>query len=195
MARSTDDGATWTLTKPKLEQPTGFWNTVDPDVIADRRTGWVFWSHATGPVRDETALTHVSPLTQGAGFYLAAAQGFQVYGSRDDGRSWTTADYSTAPTGDWEKLAAGPPRPASTGAPQPRGYPDVIYLCANSPLEVSGPGRLCYRSLDGGRTFAIAGFASPSVGQPQDVSRPPNSEAPVVDSAGTLYQSVTCQDA
>jgi len=195
LARSVDEGASWTLTTPKTEQPTGFWNTVDPDLVVDRRTGRLFWAHATGPVRDEAALPHVNPLPQGAGFYLAAAQGFQVYSSRTDGRSWTTADYSTAPTGDWEKLAAGPPRPSSTGAPQPRGYPDVIYLCANSPLEVSGPGRLCYRSLDGGRTFAIAGFASPSVGQPQDVCPPLNFEAPVVDSAGTLYQSVTCQDA
>jgi hypothetical protein len=195
MARSTDGSASWTLTKPKLEQPTGFWNTVDPDVIADRRTGRLFWSHATGPLRDETSLPHVSPFPQGAGFYLAAAQGFQVYGSRDDGRSWSTADYSTAPTGDWEKLAVGPPRPASTGAPQPAGYPDVVYLCANSPLEVSGPGRLCYRSLDGARTFAIAGYASPSAGQPQDVCPPLNFDPPVVDSTGTMYQPVTCQQA
>jgi hypothetical protein len=193
MARSVDVGASWTLTKPKVEQPTGFWNTVDPDVITDWRTGRVFWSHATGPVRDETALPQVNPLPQGAGFYLAAAQGFQVYSSRTDGRSWTTADYSTAPTGDWEKLAVGPPPAASTGAPRPSGYRDVVYLCANSPLEVSGPGRLCYRSLDGGRTFAIAGYASPSAGQPQDVCPALNFDPPVVDSSGTLYQPVTCQ--
>jgi hypothetical protein len=195
MARSLNDGATWTLTTPKVEQPTGFWNTVDPDVISDPRTGRVFWSHATGPVRDETALPQVNPLPQGAGFYLAAAQGFQVYSSNNDGRSWTTADYSTAPTGDWEKLAVGPPPPASSGAPRPNGYPDVVYLCANSPLEVSGPGRLCYRSLDGGTTFAIAGYASPSAGEPQDVCPPLNFDPPVVDPSGTVYQPVTCQRA
>jgi hypothetical protein len=193
VARSTDDGASWTLSTPKVEQPTGFWNTVDPDVIDDWRTGRVFWSHATGPVRDVTELPQVNPLPQGAGFYVAAAEGFQVYSSGDAGRSWTTADYSTAPTGDWEKLAVGPPRPASTGAPRPRGYPDVVYLCANSPLEVSGPGRLCYRSLDGGRTFAIAGYATPSAGEPQDVCPPLNFDPPVVDSAGTMFQPVTCQ--
>lgn len=192
MARSTDGGATWTLTRPATEQPTGFWNTVDPDVIADRRTGRVFWSHATGPVRDETALPQVNPLPQGAGFYLAAAQGFQVYTSSDDGLSWHTADYSTAPTGDWEKLAVGPP-PAS--GPAPTGYPDMVYLCANSPLEVSGPGRLCYKSLDGGSTFQIAGYASPTASNPQDVCPPLNFEAPVVDSAGVMYQPVTCQRA
>src|SRR5581483_10446168 len=166
MARSTDGGASWGLTSPAAEQPTGFWNTVDPFLIADRRTGRVFWSHATGPVRDETALPHVSPLPQGLGFYLAAAQGFQVYSSGDDGQSWSTADYTTAPTGDWEKLGVGPP-PA--GAAKPTGYPDVVYLCANSPLEVSGPGRLCYKSLDGGRSFAIAGYTSPSPSNPQDI--------------------------
>jgi hypothetical protein len=192
MARSTDGGASWGLTSPAAEQPTGFWNTVDPFLIADRRTGRVFWSHATGPVRNETALPHVSPLPQGLGFYLAAAQGFQVYSSGDDGQSWSTADYSTAPTGDWEKLGVGPP-PA--GAAQPAGYPDVVYLCANSPLEVSGPGRLCYKSLDGGRSFAIAGYTSPSPSNPQDICPPLNFESPVVDSAGTLYQAVTCQRA
>ena len=195
MARSTDDGATWSLTTPAVEQPTGFWNTVDPDVITDRRTGRVFWSHATGPVRDVTALPQVNPLPQGLGFYLAAAEGFQVYSSSDDGVSWTTADYSTAPTGDWEKLGVGPPPPATSGAAQPIGYPDVVYLCANSPLEVSGPGRLCYRSLDGGKTFQVAGYASPAVGEPQDICPPLNFESPVVDSTGALYQVVTCQNA
>ena len=194
MARSTDDGASWTLTTPKDEQPTGFWNTVDPDVIADPRTGRVFWSHATGPVRDETGLPQINSLPQGAGFYLAAAQGFQVHGSSDDGLTWTTADYSTAPTGDWDKLAVGPPPPADTGAAQPTGYPDVVYMCANSPLEVTGPGRLCYKSLDGGVTFQIAGYVSPSTSEPHDVCPPLNFDPPVVDSTGAIYQPVTCDN-
>lgn len=192
MARSTDGGATWKLTKPAVEQPTGFWNTVDPDVVVDRRTGRVFWSHATGPVRDLTGLPHVNPFPQGAGFYLAAAEGFQVYSSSDDGLTWTTADYSTAPSGDWEKLAAGPP-PA--GNARPAGYPDVVYLCANSPLEVTGPGRLCYKSLDGASTFSIAGYASPGPNNPADICPPLNFDRPVVDSTGAMYQPVTCQRA
>src|SRR5207249_2158420 len=134
-------GASWSLAYPADAQKTSFWNTVDPDLISDRRTGRLFWSHATGPVRNE------SELPNGSGFYLAAASGFQVYTSTDDGRTFSTAEYSTAPTGDWEKVFAGPP-PA--GAAQPSGYPDVVYLCANSPFEVTGPGRLCYKSLDGG---------------------------------------------
>jgi hypothetical protein len=187
MARSTNAGASWSLTRPAVEQPTAFWNTVDPDVIADWRTGRVFWSHATGPVRNE------SSLPDGTGFYLAAASGFQVYTSADQGRTFTTADDSTAPTGDWEKVFVGPPPPASTGAAQPVGYPDIVYLCANSPLEVSGPGRLCYKSLDGGTTFQMAGFTSPTASNPADVCPPLNFNSGVVDSHGTTYQPVDCQ--
>lgn len=187
MARSLDGGASWSLTYPATEQPTSFWNTVDPDLITDPRTGRLFWAHATGPVRNEGSLP------DGAGFYLAAASGFQVYTSTDQGRSWSTADYSTAPTGDWEKVFAGPPPPASTGAAQPVGYPDVVYLCANSPLEVSGPGRLCYKSLDGGATFTMAGYESPTASNPPDICPPLNFNTGVVDSQGTTYQPVDCE--
>ena len=187
MARSLNSGASWLLTYPAVEQHTSFWNTVDPYVIADRRTGRVFWSHATGPVRNEGELPEES------GFYLAAAYGFQVYSSSDDAATFTTADYSTAPTGDWEKVFVGPAPPASTGAAQPAGYPDVVYLCANSPLEVAGPGRLCYKSLDGGVTFQIAGYTSPTASNPQDICPPLNFNTGVVDSEGTIYQPVDCE--
>jgi hypothetical protein len=187
MARSLNAGASWSLTYPAAEQPTSFWNTVDPFVIADRRTGRVFWAHATGPFRNQGGLP------EEAGFFLAAAYGFQVYASTDDGRSFTTADYQTAPTGDWEKVFVGPAPPASTGAAQPVGYPDVVYLCANSPLEVSGPGRLCYKSLDGGITFAPAGYTSPTASNPPDICPPLNFNTGVVDSQGTIYQPVNCE--
>jgi hypothetical protein len=189
MARSLNSGASWSLTYPASAQPTSFWNTVDPYVIADRRTGRVFWSHATGPVRNQGGLPEES------GFLLAAAYGFQVYSSSDDARTFTTADYQTAPTGDWEKVFVGPPPPAATGAAQPVGYPDVVYLCANSPLEVSGPGRLCYKSLDGGITFAPAGYTSPTASNPADVCPPLNFNTGVVDSRGTIYQPVNCEHA
>lgn len=187
MARSLNGGGGWSLTYPAVEQHTSFWNTVDPYVIADRRTGRVFWSHATGPVRNEGELPEES------GFYLAAAYGFQVYSSSDDAATFTTADYSTAPTGDWEKVFAGPAPPASTGAAQPAGYPDVVYLCANSPAEVAGPGRLCYKSLDGGVSFQLAGYTSPTASNPQDVCPPLNFNTGVVDGEGTVYQPVDCE--
>lgn len=192
MARSADAGTSWRITYPQNEQPTSFWNTTDPYVVSDPRTGWVFWSHATGPVRNENQLPPISPLPQGAGFYLAGAQGFQVYSSSDDGRSWSTADYTAALTGDWEKVFVGPPAPKASGAPQPKGYPDVVYLCANAPVEVTGPGRLCYRSLNGGRTFSVASYVSPAASEPQDVCPPLNFNTGVVDQHGTIYQPVDC---
>jgi hypothetical protein len=189
VARSLDGGASWSLSSPAGEQLTDLWNTDDPDVVVDPATGRVFWAHATHLV------SHDSFLPSTVALVIAAAYGFQVYGSTDSGASWTTADYSTAPTGDWEKLFVGPPPPASTGAAQPVGYPNVVYLCANSPVEVSGPGRLCYKSLDGGRTFEIAGFASPTASNPADICPPLNFNAGVVDGGGTTYQPVDCQQA
>src|SRR3954468_17770254 len=186
MARSTDEGASWNLTQPSDAQPTSFWNTVDPLVITDRRTGRVFWAHATGPVRNE------DDLPDNAGFWLAAAYGFEVYRSADDGRTWQTSDNETAPTGDWEQVFTGPP--SATG-PKPTGYPDVVYLCANAPFEVTGPGRACYRSLDGGATFQLAGYASPTASNPQDVCPPLQFRNGVVDSSGTIYIAATCQQA
>ena len=186
VARSLDDGANWSIGYPADEQATAFWNTVDPFVIADRRTGRIFWSHATGPVRNEGGLP------QGAGFYLAAAYGFQVYNSDDAGKNWRTADYQFAPMGDWEKPAVGPAPSPLTGAAQPSGYPDVVYICANSPFEVIGPGRLCYKSLDGGATFSLIGYASPTPANPPDICPPLNFGVEVVDPAGALYMPVTC---
>lgn len=186
LARSTDDGASWTLAFPADAQPTSFWNTVDPYLVADRRTGRVFWSHATGPLRSEDSLP------QGLGFYLAGAFGFQVYASDDEGRSWRTADYSTALTGDWEQVMVGPPPPAASGAAQPAGYPDLVYLCANSPVEGTGPGRLCYKSLDGGASFVVAGYVSPTAANPAEVCPPLDFNNGVVDGAGTLYVPATC---
>lgn len=195
MARSADGGASWSITYPAKEQQTAYWNTDDPFVIADRRTGRVFWAHAThiGPADELSSLPQFLPTGQSLGFNLQSAEGFQVFTSTDNGQSWSTADYSTAPTGDWEKLAVGPPPPASSGAPKPVGYPDVVYLCANSPAEVVGPGRLCFKSLNGGRTFELAGYVSASTG-PADICPPLNFFDPVVDPSGNLYQPVTCQN-
>lgn len=195
MARSVDGAASWSLTTPADEQRTALWNTVDPEVVTDRRTGRVLWVHATGDARTVPGVTQNSPLPNAIQTIIAYAHGFQVYSSRDDGRSFTTADYSHENMGDWEKIFVGPPPSAAGGAPQPAGYPDVIYVCANSPFEVSGPGRQCYRSLDGGGTFSSAGFVFPSPSAPADACPALASNDGVVDSAGTTYQPVSCSHA
>ena len=115
---------------------------------------------------------------------LAAAAGFQVYSSGDEGRSWTTTDMQTAPMGDWEKVFVGPSR---------SGSGSTVYVCGNSPFEVSGPGRLCYRSHDQGKTFTPAGYVFPSA------STPASCPALAADNGsvgpdGTVYQPVSCSN-
>ncbi|MEA2311562.1 MAG: hypothetical protein QOE28_1530 [Solirubrobacteraceae bacterium] len=188
LARSSDEGASWSLTQPADAQQTALWNTVDPQITVDPRTGRAFWIHATGQLRTAPILVSGSPLPWELTTAFAYASGFQVYGS-DDAQHWRTADYSSEPMGDWEKVAVGPP---AAGAPQPHGYPDVVYACANSPFEVSGPGRLCYRSLDGGATFERAGYVFPSASSPVASCPALATNTEVVGPDGALYQPVSC---
>lgn len=185
--RSTDGGRSWALTQPAKEQYTSLWNTVDPNITVDRRTGRLYLVHATGPTRTTPLLVDESPLppqAAGVSTALAAAYGFQVYSSGDDGRTWTTADYQTAPVGDWEKVFVGPSR---------GGHGSTVYVCGNSPFEVIGPGRLCYRSHDSGRTFSPAAFVFPSPTQPKDCPALGANNG-TVGPDGTVYQPVSCTD-
>jgi hypothetical protein len=168
LARSTDGGASWRLVGPTQLQYTSLWNTVDPQVVVDRRTGRLFWIHTTYTEDLRWPLPDQSPASWLVPTAVANAHGFQVYSSEDSGRSWRTADYGSEDTADWEKLFVGPAPPRRTGAPQPSHYPDVVYMCANAPTEVLGPGRACYKSLDGGATFASTGYLFPSAAAPAD---------------------------
>jgi hypothetical protein len=193
LARSTDGGRTWGLVQPLQMQYTNLWNTVDPQVVVDRRTGRVFWVHATYTVDLRWPLPDQSPAAWLAPTAVANAHGFQVYSSADSGLTWRTADYRYENTADWEKLFVGPPPPASTGAAQPTGYPDVVYVCANAPLEISGPGRACYKSLDGGATFASAGLEFPSAVAPLGCPALAANTG-VVAGSGTVYIPQSCVD-
>jgi hypothetical protein len=195
LARSPDGGVRYELTAPAVMEYTALWNTVDPVLTVDRTTGRVFWAHATGATRTLPYLVAESPLPNGIPTILAAAYGFQVYASADEGRTWTTSDHREAPVGDWEKVIVGPPRPADSGAPQPKGYPNVVYLCGNSPFEVSGPGRICYRSLDGGLTFDIAGYVTPSPNMPAEVCPPLAANTGVVLPTGVVVHPLSCNGA
>jgi hypothetical protein len=193
LARSTDGGATWSLTYPQEMQYTSLWNTVDPMLTVDRDTGRAFWVHATGATRTLPVLVSQSPLPSPVPTIVAAAYGFQVYASSDEGRTWTTADYQSAPIGDWEKIMVGPPRTNASQEERPVGYPNVVYVCGNSPFEVTGPGRLCYRSLDGGKTFQPVGYVTPSPNMPADAWCPPlASNSGVVGPDGAVYQPISC---
>jgi hypothetical protein len=193
VARSDDQGATWSLAAPSKLQYTSLWNTVDPQVVVDRQTGRVFWVHTTytedlrSPLPDQSAAAWLAPTA------IANAHGFQVYSTGDDGASWSTADYQHENTADWEKLFLGPPPPPSTGAAQPARYPNVVYVCANAPQEVIGPGRACYKSLDGGATFTSTGYEYPSASAPHDCpALAANTGA--VASDGSVYIPQSCSD-
>ena len=195
VARSSDQGATWKLLEPPKMQHTSLWNTVDPHVVVDRRTGRVFWAHTTYTVDLRPPVpVDGSPLGWLAPTAIANAHGFQVYSSPDDGRSWTTADYQHEFTADWEKIFVGPPPPPGTGAVQPSRYPDVVYLCGNAPVEVSGPGRACYRSLDGGVTFNLAGYVYPSPSAPAAACPALAANTGVVGRDGATYQPQSCSN-
>ncbi|HEV3234544.1 MAG TPA: sialidase family protein [Candidatus Dormibacteraeota bacterium] len=193
VGRSLDAGSTWQTSTPAVEQYTALFNTVDPRLIVDRTTDTLFWVHATGPTRSAPGILPGGIVPPGELLPLAPANGFQVYRSSDSAQTWATADYQNEPMGDWEKIFLGPPRPASTGAPQPTGYPNVIYVCANSPTQVTGPGRRCYRSLDGGATFISTGFLS---GLDVMGTCPPlGMDTGVVDSRGIVFEPMSCQNA
>ena len=189
VAVSSDRGRSGHLAYPNDEQYTALWNTDDPYLTVDRRTGRVFWSHATGPLRTVPLLVAESPLPADIPLALAAASGFQVYATNDDGHSWRTSDNQLAPVTDWEKIFVGPPTKALAGAQ--RGYPDVVYLCGNSPIEAVGPGRLCYRSRDGGVTFAPVSYIFPSPAAPAGCPAVAANDG-VVASDGTVFQPVSC---
>ncbi|MGI8609281.1 MAG: sialidase family protein [Candidatus Dormibacteria bacterium] len=189
LGRSADQGRSWTLVAPAGEQPTALFNTVDPQVSVDRRTGRVFWVHVTGPSRSLAGSVPGGILPPELLILLGPGNGFQVYRSDDDGQSFATADYQTAPMGDWEKLFFGPP---TRSGPKPSGYPNVVYVCANSPTQVTGPSRLCYRSLDGGITFSADGYViQPGV---TGICPPLGGNTGVVDSHGTVFQPQACQN-
>jgi hypothetical protein len=191
LARSTNAGASWGLVGPTQLQYTSLWNTVDPQVVVDRRTGRAFWVHTTYTEDLRWPLPDQSPAAWLVPTAVANAHGFQVFASDNGGRSWRTADYRSENTADWEKLFVGPPPPRITGQPQPSHYPDVVYLCANAPQEVIGPGRACYKSLDGGLTFTSTGYEFPSAAAPSNCPALAANTG-VVSGNGTVYIPQSC---
>jgi hypothetical protein len=109
--------------------------------------------------------------------------------SPDDGASWQSVPQFACPGGDYEKLAAGPP---PVGGAKPVGYPNVVYVCTNGPAPtfVVGPARICYKSLDGGATWANTGV--PPVPSPLAPGCAQFQEPQRVGPDGTLYLPLTC---
>ena len=188
LARSTDDGAHWgafTVPGPQAEpgcyvgtsaasycdpSESGKNSTVaDAYLYIDPYTSKIFWSKTYG---------------------LAVCSSMNM--SADDGASWYPVTRFACPGSDYEKIAAGPP---PSGGAQPTGYPDVVYTCAVGPAPVfaAGPGRPCYKSLDGGVTWNPTGL--PPVPSPLAPGCLQYQEPQRVGPDGTLYMPLNCAPA
>ncbi|MHB8604242.1 MAG: sialidase family protein [Thermoplasmatota archaeon] len=120
--RSTDKGQTWKDVGPTLptsdKEPP---TTGDPIVYVDPNTDRVFWLNQV-----ETACAN-------------------LFMSDDKGATWTPNPASCGTPGlvDHVTIVTAKPRMLPTV-----GYPDVVYMCANSIYQTG-----CATSLDGGHTF------------------------------------------
>lgn len=141
-------------------------NTVaDAFLWADPRTSRLFWSKTYG-------------------YAVCSSLNY----SADSGHSWNAVTRFACPGADYEKIGGGP---APAGGVKPTGYPDVLYGCVNgvAPWFVVGPGRVCYKSLDGGQSWAFAGQPLPSPEAPGCLHF---QEPQQVGPDGTLYLPLNC---
>ncbi len=185
MARSEDAGAHWqafTVPGPQADpgcdvgvsavsycdtSESGKTNTVaDAYLYVDPYTSKIFWSKTYG---------------------LAVCSSMNM--SADDGKTWDAVTRFACPGSDYEKIAAGPPPSREA---QPTGYPDVVYTCVVGPATVfaAGPGRPCYKSLDGGTTWNPTG--APPVPSPLAPGCLQYQEPQRVGPAGALYMPLNC---
>jgi hypothetical protein len=85
--------------------------------------------------------------------------GARISWSDDDGDHWQTNPKVGCPGQGGERVLEGPAPP---GGARPHGYRHVVYYCANGGLDIGPTVLACYRSLDGGRTFAaVTGVPDP----------------------------------
>ncbi|MGH2735712.1 MAG: sialidase family protein, partial [Actinomycetota bacterium] len=100
-------------------------------------------------------------------FDVDFAAGLQVSTSDDEGETWTSSTVPQSWNSDHQNLFAGPP---PQGAPEPVGYPEVVYLCSigGGALAGYGTATTCTRSFDGGLTFSPSGEPAFLDGQNED---------------------------
>ena len=201
LAVSRDQGSTWSFLEPAGQT----WVPQDDQLYVDRTTGWLYY-YALSPDPVPQSGTPL-PSQLPAGYA-------QLMASPDDGATW----HHTALPGYVESEN---PRftsaPAPAGRPAPVGYsahPDVVYWCGNNALftwtvnqiTASAAGvqpvpsyRACYRSLDGGVTWAYAStlFSTPLAQHSQCGTSGENFSAgdgnyPQGAPDGSLYVLVSC---
>jgi BNR/Asp-box repeat len=128
-----------------------------PEFVVRSRNGGASWTAlgSGGPTTGGLVppWMSVDPQTSRIWFLntLPSLCGARISWSDDDGNRWRTNPKVGCPGQGGEKILEGPP--PARGAP-PHGYPHVVYYCANGGLDTGPTTLACYRSLDGGRTFA-----------------------------------------
>jgi hypothetical protein len=103
--------------------------------------------------------------------------------SDDNGSDWTTNTFC-GDGFDAGTLGVGPPVYSHTV-----GYPNVVYYCAGASLGTEPPptSSVCFKSLDGGNSFAAVTSPYPTEGAADKFAS--WSGPPVVGPGGTLYVS------
>ncbi|MGB8652854.1 MAG: sialidase family protein, partial [Mycobacteriales bacterium] len=137
LATSRDGGRTWRLVRPDGAT----WNPTDHGDYVDPVTGrWFFESYGPIPVQPAYGTDQEGPS--------------HILVSPDDGRTWKHSVIRDTQVTENAQFTAAPP---PTGGDLPTGYPRVSYYCANLSVGFTSPliaQRACYRSLDGGLTWA-----------------------------------------
>jgi hypothetical protein len=163
VARSRDGGASWTglasggPTTGGLVPP---WMSIDPQT----RRIWF-----------ATAIS--------SGVAVPSACGARISWSDDGGGHWQTNPSVGCPGEGAEKVLEGP---APARSARPRGYRHVVYYCANYADSLSLP-LYCYKSLDGGRTFASTGGFPDPTPPPSCTDYRHRARAGIVGPDGALY--------
>lgn len=136
VARSLDQGATWKL----LDQTMGNGGLpigLHPWLWQDKDSGRVFFNIYRGGEPG-------CKLLQG---------GTATFFSDDYGTTWTQQTVGCG-TQDYGKIFSGPAATAESQAIlDANGYPNVVYMCAEGPIVLLGFNRVCFKSLDGGKTY------------------------------------------
>jgi hypothetical protein len=186
LVRTRDQGHSWERITPGGPQAMpGCFVATSPATCQDSEAA------KNGTVAD--AYLYVDPVT--SKLFWSKTYGLAVCSSLsmtpDDGKTWQANSMFACPGADYEKIAAGPPPP---GGAKPVGYPNVVYGCTNgpAPVFVVGPSRVCYKSLDGGKSFTFTG--APVTPSPLAPGCLQFQEAQVVGRDGTLYVPLGCVD-
>jgi hypothetical protein len=161
VVRSRDLGATWTPLNIRSPATGGL---VPPWMSIDPRTSRIWFVRT-----------------------LPALCGARIDWSGDDGEGWqTNPSVGCNPPDELaqggEKLLEG--RPPAGGA-IPAGYPHVVYYCANG-VDIVASTLFCYRSLDGGQTFAFT-HVFPDPPLPPGCAERHRARPGVVGTDGVLY--------